>query len=241
MSHLEVRPAAAQEATVPLPDTHYLNTHYWWAYVHPRAVWLFERPWLVNLILFGNYRRLCSAVLRRFGKPVGGHTLQVACAYGSLTPRLARQLGPAATLEVIDILPIQLANLRDKLPADSRVQLRCMDSSALSHAGASFDRVLLFFLLHEQPAEVRRRTLAEALRVLKPGGMLAIVDYAQPRWWNPLRYLWRPVLARLEPFALELWRAPVPSWMPAGAPVARLREQRFFGGLYQMLVITRGP
>jgi hypothetical protein len=30
-------------------------------------------------------------------------------------------------------------------------------------------------------------------------GKVVIVDYAQPRWWNPLRYLWRPVLALLEP------------------------------------------
>jgi len=36
-----------------VPD--YLNAHYWWAYIHPKAVKLFERQWLVNLILWGNY------------------------------------------------------------------------------------------------------------------------------------------------------------------------------------------
>jgi hypothetical protein len=35
----------------------YLQAHYWWAYVHPRAVHVFERQWLVNLILWGNYKR----------------------------------------------------------------------------------------------------------------------------------------------------------------------------------------
>lgn len=50
----------------------------------------------------------------------------------------------------------------------------------------------------------RERTISEALRVVKPGSTIVIVDYALPRWWNPLRYLWRPVLARLEPFALDL-------------------------------------
>jgi hypothetical protein len=41
----------------------YLQSHYWWAYVHPRAVHVFERQWLVNLILWGNYKRLlqCGA------------------------------------------------------------------------------------------------------------------------------------------------------------------------------------
>ena len=36
----------------------YLAETYWWAYVHPRAVRLFEREWLVNLILWGNFGRL---------------------------------------------------------------------------------------------------------------------------------------------------------------------------------------
>ncbi|MGB8104697.1 MAG: hypothetical protein WCF47_10505, partial [Pseudolabrys sp.] len=39
-----------------VPD--YLSAHYWWAYMHPKAVKLFERQWLVNFILWGNYKRL---------------------------------------------------------------------------------------------------------------------------------------------------------------------------------------
>jgi hypothetical protein len=42
---------------------YYLSAHYWWAYVHPRAVQVFERQWLVNLILWGNYPRLRDAAL----------------------------------------------------------------------------------------------------------------------------------------------------------------------------------
>ena len=235
-----LREGALQEAAVQLPEAHYLNTHYWWAYVHPRSVWLFERPWLVNLILFGNYRRLSDVALRALGATVDGKTLQVACAYGDVTPRLAQRLTPDATLEIVDILPIQLENLGKKLPADARITMRCMDSSALEHADASFDRVLLFFLLHEQPEDVRRRTLSEALRVLKHGGTLQVIDYACPRWWNPLRYLWRPVLAYLEPFALDLWREHVMAWLPAGVPLARVTAARYFGGLYQSLTIRRG-
>jgi ubiquinone/menaquinone biosynthesis C-methylase UbiE len=228
----------AHEAVVPLPKSHYLNTHYWWAYVHPRSVWVFERPWLVNLILFGNYGRLRDAAIAALEGTLEGRLLQVACAYGNLTPRLAERLEPAGSLEVVDILPVQLDNLRGKLAPDARVRLACMDSSALVHEDASFDAVLLFFLLHEQPVDVRRRTLSEALRVLKPGGRLVVVDYARPRWWNPVRWLYVPILAKLEPFAPDLWREPVSTWLPEGA-VAAIEERRYAGGLYQRLVITR--
>lgn len=72
----------------------YLEQEYWWAYVHPRAVHLFEREWLVNLILFGNYNRLRDRALERLGHPVTGRTLQVACVYGNLTSRLMQRMTP---------------------------------------------------------------------------------------------------------------------------------------------------
>ena len=78
-------PAPAPAAPLPIPR--YLEQVYWWAYVHPNAVQLFEREWLVNLILFGNYGRLRDAALAELGEQVTGHTLQVACVYGDFTPR----------------------------------------------------------------------------------------------------------------------------------------------------------
>lgn len=224
-----------QNARIP----HYLTTHYWWAYVHPRAIWFFERQWLVNLILWGNYARLRDAALTELGQILPGATLQVACAYGDLTSRLVQRVAAGGgRLDVVDVLPAQLENMRRKLPSGSPVRLLAMDSSDLSFADASYDRVLLFFLLHEQPESYRERTLSEALRVVKPGGEIVIVDYALPRWWHPLRLAWRPLLAVLEPFALDLWRHEIVHWLPAVGP-AGWRKQSFFGGLYQKTVIRR--
>jgi ubiquinone/menaquinone biosynthesis C-methylase UbiE len=229
-------PLGAVDHSVPL----YLGAHYWWAYVHPKAVKLFERQWLVNLILWGNYARLRDAALTEFGDGVSGRTLQVACVYGDLTNRLGRQAASGGgAVDVIDVLPIQLKNLREKLAKDAPVRLLAMDSTDLRLPDASYDRALIFFLLHEQPHHCRERTLSEVLRVVKPGGKIVIVDYALPRWWHPLRYLWRPVLARLEPFALDLWRQEIVDWLPAPVAKRRLRNQSFFGGLYQKVVVTR--
>ena len=218
---------------------HYLTAHYWWAYVRPKAVWFFERQWLVNLILWGNYAKLRNAAMAELGDVLPGTTLQVACVYGDLTTTLvSRVAAGGGRLDIVDVLTMQLENLHSKLPCDAPARLLAMDSTNLKLPDASYDRVLLFFLLHEQPSHYRKRTLSEAFRVVRPGGEIVIVDYALPRWWHPLRYLWRPLLAALEPFALDLWRHEIARWLPAAAR-GGWRKQSFFGGLYQKVVIRR--
>jgi ubiquinone/menaquinone biosynthesis C-methylase UbiE len=231
--------SAAEVGRAPATPA-YLETVYWWAYLHPRAIWVFERQWLVNAILFGNYARLREAALNALGERLPGLTLQIACAYGDFTDRLGRRvLAGEGGLDVVDVVPAQIKNLRDKLSARIPARALLMDSAALDLPDARYDRAVLFFLLHEQPEAWRRRTLAEALRVVRPGGRIVIVDYARPRWWHPLRYLLRPVLARLEPFALDVWRAEIATFLPPSAVFRALRRRTVFGGLYQEIVIER--
>jgi ubiquinone/menaquinone biosynthesis C-methylase UbiE len=112
------------------------------------------------------------------------------------------------------------------------------DSTALGLADETYDQALIFFLLHEQPLAVRRRTLAEALRVVKPGGKIVLIDYHRPHRWQLLRRAMRALLRRLEPFALDLWESEIAEFLPAGVPLAATRKQTYFGGLYQKVVLT---
>lgn len=225
--------AAVPSAAVPW----YLSSVYWWAYVDPRAITVFERQWLVNAILWGNFDRLRDAALDALGDPLTGRTLQIACVYGDLTGRLAQRIAPGGTLDVVDVLPLQLANLHRKLPDDHGVRLVHADSTALEYESQSFDRALLFFLLHEQPAAARRATLAQALRVVRPGGRIVIVDYHRPHTLNPLYWPMVAILRTLEPFALDLWSNKIETWLPADQPLT-VSRRTVFGGLYQIVTLT---
>jgi ubiquinone/menaquinone biosynthesis C-methylase UbiE len=217
----------------------YLSETYWWAYVHPNAVRLFERQWLVNVILWGNFARLRDAALEALGHELPGSTLQVACVYGDFTQRLAERVSTGhGILDVVDVLPIQLENLRRKLHPDAPFNALLCDAADLGGDDARYDRAVLFFLLHEMPEDVRRRTLAEALRVVRPGGRVVIVDYHRPDARHPLRGFMRWVLRTFEPFALDLWERELAAWMPAGL-VGATTLKTCFGGLYQQLVIER--
>lgn len=230
------RREALRSAEIPIPK--YLSQTYWWAYLHPLGVRVFERQWLVNLILWGNFARLRDGALHELDDEINGRVLQIACVYGNFTDRIVERLGPAGQLDVVDVASVQLKNLNAKLTDSARVALHHQDSTNLEFPDASFDRVMLFFLLHEQPEEVRSRTVAEAARVVKPGGKLIFVDYHQPRRLNPFRYIMQPILRTLEPFAMDLWSKEIIDWMPDTVNPRAVDKQTVFGGLYQKVVIT---
>ena len=159
--------------------------------------------------------------------------------YGDLTNRRRARLTPGGSLDVVDVLRVQLDNLARKLPGDPRVGLLQGDSAALDIGSASYDRALLFFLLHEQPEDVRRKTIAEALRVVKPGGKLVIVDYHRPSPSNPLYLPMVAILKTLEPFAMDLWREEISMWLPRSEKGISIEKSTSFGGLYQRLILTK--
>ena len=236
----ETRRVAATAAHCPpvvVPE--YLEKTYWWAYTHPNAVRVFERQWLVNLILWGNFSRLRDLALDEMGTSISGQVLQVACVYGNLTEHIVQRLGPKAHLNVVDVAPVQIKNLHQKLSDKRQVSILQQDASHLSFDNASQDAVLVFFLLHEMPLDVRRKTISEALRVTKPGGKLIFVDYHKPVASSPFRYLMVPILSTLEPFAMDLWNHSITDWLPTDANFSHMDHQTYFGGLYQKLVITR--
>ena len=240
----EVGEHAGQKAAVSLapisppsiPD--YLQDTYWWAYVHPKSVWVFEREWLVNLILWGNMHKLTRTVLDELDLQPNSSVLQVACVYGDFSNRLASHLGQTESrLSIVDVAPIQISNLKKKLAAHDNVSAHHQDSTCMSFPDDSFDETVIFFLLHEQPEEARRKTVAEAIRVTKPGGRVIFVDYHGPKRSNPMRYVMKPILALLEPFAMDLWREELPAFMPAEIRPEQISSNFYFGGLYQKVVL----
>jgi ubiquinone/menaquinone biosynthesis C-methylase UbiE len=100
--------------------------------------------------------------------------LDLACGTGALLPRLRRWAGAEVTWVGVDSSPEML--LRAATAADPRAGALCAAAEALPFAGGSFDTVVCASALHyfAEPA----RVLAEARRVLLPGGRLLLLDWA---------------------------------------------------------------
>jgi len=102
--------------------------------------------------------------------------LDLACGTGRFLLQLDRAL-PHAALHGVDLSPAYVAFARRQL--GHRAAILAENAEQLPFADGSFDALTSVFLFHELPSDARRRVVGEALRVLRPGGVLVINDSAQ--------------------------------------------------------------
>lgn len=112
-----------------------------------------------------------------------GTTLEIAIGTGANLPHYPADVD----LTGIDWSPDMLRVARHRAERKPRaVALTRADASALPFPTATFDTVVSTFALCCIPDE--RAALVEALRVLRPGGRLLLVDHVAASFW-PLRAL----------------------------------------------------
>jgi ubiquinone/menaquinone biosynthesis C-methylase UbiE len=106
----------------------------------------------------------------------GHRVLEVGCGTGNLT-LLAKRLQPRADFVALDPDPRALARARRKARRRHlTVQLDRGFAEHLPYPDASFDRVLSSLMLHHLEASAKRAMLQEVERVLRPGGVLHLLD-----------------------------------------------------------------
>jgi demethylmenaquinone methyltransferase/2-methoxy-6-polyprenyl-1,4-benzoquinol methylase len=110
----------------------------------------------------------------------GGHVLDVATGTGLVAARL---LGAGFTVTGLDQSPGMLEAARARL--GSRAELVLGSADALPFADSTFDHLTFTYLLRyvDDPGA----TLRELARVVRPGGTVAMLEFAVPRGiWRPL-------------------------------------------------------
>jgi SAM-dependent methyltransferase len=103
---------------------------------------------------------------------LGENVLEIGPGYGATTKVLAER---PCTLTVLELDPGYCERLRRELP--ERVAVVQGDATAMPFEDARFSAVVCFTMLHHLPSPAAQdRLLAEAARVLRPGGVFAGTD-----------------------------------------------------------------
>jgi ubiquinone/menaquinone biosynthesis C-methylase UbiE len=104
--------------------------------------------------------------------------LDLACGTGRTLAQIAIA-HPGLRLTALDLSPYYLQEARATLADVPDVSFVAENAESLPFRDAHFDVVTCVYLFHELPRPARRRVLAEAFRVLAPGGLFVIEDSAQ--------------------------------------------------------------
>ena len=119
--------------------------------------------------------RLVDEVLK--GAP--GTVLDLGCGTGTLTVTI-EAAAPHVSVTGVDGDREILKRARAKAGAGSSIEWIEALAGDLPFADASFDRVVSSLLFHHLAPGAKRDALAEARRVLRPGGRLHVADWGRP-------------------------------------------------------------
>jgi ubiquinone/menaquinone biosynthesis methyltransferase len=146
----------------------------------------------------GRYDRLCDIfslfahrlwkgrMAARLAEQDGDLAVDVASGTGDIPVRFLRRAGGPSRMLVTDICPQMLAQAARKLGDSPRVEMRLLDAHQLDLSDGSVDAYSISFGMKICD---RARVVAEAYRVLKPGGRFYCLEAARIEF-EPLHQLY---------------------------------------------------
>jgi len=179
-----------------------------------------------------------TALIRQTQIANGQRVLDLGCGTGTLT--IAAKLAfPACEVTGLDGDPAILRQSTAKAQrAGVEIKFDEGMSFALPYNDNSFDRVMSSLFFHHLTRENKLRTLAEAHRVLKPGGGLHIAD-----WGTPHNLLMKAGSFQVQQFdgvetTADSFNGRLPEFI-AQTGFASVKETQHFNGLFGTIRLHR--
>ena len=122
-------------------------------------------------------------VMSDLGLKPGNRVADIGCGEGYFALRLARAVGPQGLVFAVDINTRALAALKKQADQQllTNVTVVVSESTDTRLPVESVDVLLISDVLHEVPEMQRLPLVQSAVRALRPGGFLYLIDYRKSR------------------------------------------------------------
>ena len=165
------------------PDYYQQNFHYQTdGWLSDESAKLYDHQ--VEALFTGAADAMRRAALAEIAREVKGRDqrevalLDLACGTGRFLRETMRAF-PRLRAMGLDLSPNYTARARKALARGPQVDVLAGAAESLPLEDGRFDLVVSVFLFHELPVKVREKVIAEAARVLRPGGLFIVADSLQ--------------------------------------------------------------
>lgn len=159
---------------------------------------------MTRVLFLGRRDRVYARLAALSGLRAGQQALDVGSGSGALTRALARLAGPGGSVTGVDPGVEMVAWCREQpaAPGAAPIRYAAGPAQALELPDASVDVVASALVIHHIEAAQRPAAVAEMARVVRPGGLVLLVDIDPPRsrvGKKLLDALMGPQMARRDP------------------------------------------
>lgn len=198
---------------------------------------LYDKGWFVKLRSLWQYDKLVSSTLREI--KMNQKVLQLGATFGNQIDRVAERVGAYGFYDVIDVNANQIERCKGKYANAGYPALNLIHQDATNlQVDDKYDVVLCFMLLQELPIVSKKKAINAALSAVRDGGSVIFVDYHNPIFWHPLRYIVRMLNRLFNPFVEKLWDRDIETFANNRTDFT-WRKNTYFGRMFQKLVVSK--
>lgn len=216
----------------------YLDFIYGHLYNHIDKLMARDSDLSCGLRTFFQYRKLVNAAVRELN--MNQSVLQLGVTFGSQIDEVAMAVGAYGQYDIFDINPLQVSRITEKYwKVYQGMKIFKQDASKLKIA-PSYDAVICFMLLSEVPSATKTKIVNNALQMVKPGGKVIFIDWHNPLYYHPLRYVVRMYNRLHHPFVERLWDREIDTYaQPELKTQFVWRKSTYFGRMFQKIVAVK--
>ena len=138
---------------------------------------------VINIASLGRSRQIRAEAIDAMDFQPDDRILDLGCGTGAMTLQIADRLSQNGYIEGIDAAG-KMIGVADKNLGKTNLSDRCHFRHALAEAlpfdDESFDYCFSSMFYHHLPIDLKRRSMAEAWRVLRKGGVFLTIDIDRP-------------------------------------------------------------